>query len=187
MKKFMAMALALVAMAAVGCSKMQSQTAAKVTPAHEVQATDDNDSTLYSEVVTFDRGSADLSADAKDRLSAMINRIHPDGDVDEAKLAVWSDKAFVAGMDLPKADRDLADRRIDNISSYLKKDLKVNDVDDFNMAERSNWLARIFNTDDAELKSSYARGDQPLSEEELRMIKRHGSPSSAVIIFREKR
>jgi hypothetical protein len=171
------MMLALLAF--VSCSK-----APKV--AHQdTVVTEDNDM-LKSDVISFEHGSAALTDSSKESLRALCREARSHGEIDEIKLAVWSDRDVPVNVDLPKVDRNLAKQRIDNISNFLKDEFDVGDVDSFNMAERSNWLARLFRTDDAELKSSYAKADRrALNDDELRVMKSRGSPSSAVVIVRQ--
>ena len=51
------------------------------------------------------------------------------------------------------------------------------------MAERSSWLGRMFETDDAQLKNEIRRGaDAPMSQEEFRVFRESGKPSVAVVL-----
>jgi hypothetical protein len=89
---------------------------------------------------------------------------------------------------LTEADRDLASKRAEAISSVLKTELEVGDVDTYNMAERANWLARTFGTRQAELKSVFAKkgADTPVTNAEFHVIKNEGGPSEAVVVVEKE-
>jgi hypothetical protein len=57
------------------------------------------------------------------------------------------------------------------------------------MAEHANWLARTFDTREAELKSIFGkRGTEtPITNEEFHVIKTAGGPSSAVIVVEKEK
>jgi hypothetical protein len=57
------------------------------------------------------------------------------------------------------------------------------------MAEDSNWLAKTFNTKDAELKSVFSKKgtDTPITNTEYHLIKEEGGPSEAVLIVELKK
>lgn len=139
--------------------------------------------------LSFQTSVADLSADGQAKLRELVAGI-ASGDIDRVEVAVWSDQAFPkTGDDLPKADRDLADNRIDKVKDFLKDTLDVGSVKAYNMAETSNWLARTFRTDDAELKSVFGKeGSTPVARDDFNHIVKEGGPSKAVaILIKEKR
>jgi hypothetical protein len=142
----------------------------------------------HSATLSFPTGVADLSSDSMAKLKDIVAKVGADN-IERIELAVWSDKAFPkTGDDLSKADRELADKRADKIEEFLKDSLKVSDVKDYNMAETSNWLAKAFRTDDAELKSIFAKeANAPLNREEFNLIAEEGGPSKAVaVVIMEK-
>ena len=187
MKRFLTLFIGLAML--VGCSKFanRAENAARPTETREVAKTHEGDTAaLSSQTIAFERGSASLSDEAKLNLKQMVDDIRARGDVDKIKIAAWSDRPFMGESDLAKADRNLAKERLDAINNYLKDELDVSNTDYFNMAERSNWLARLFRTEDAELKSVFARADTPISDDEFQMIKKHGSPGHAVVVARRE-
>lgn len=168
--------LGLAVLLAMGCSHSPKSSQ------EQTRVTQDN-TMLKSEVVTFEKGSAELTSSSKQAIQSLVDSTRQFGTIDEAEIAVWSDRDTPVDADLADADRKLAQQRIDALSSYLGT-LNVTEVESYNMAERSNWLARIFNTDDAEVKSEYARADSnALNDEELRVIRERGAPSKAVIVL----
>lgn len=139
-----------------------------------------------SYVISFKPGSSDLSEADKTALRTRVESLKASGQIEKAHIAAWADKPFPKGKnDLARADRNLADSRIEKINSFLKDDLDLGNTDTFNMAEKSNWLARAFETSDAELKSLFGEKiDSPVRSEDFQLIKKHGQPSKAVVVFR---
>lgn len=140
-------------------------------------------------VLTFSAGDAAITDAEKAKLHEIVAAIGADN-IKRVEVAAWSDKAFPrSGNDLPKGDRDLADRRADNINDYLKKedDLSFMRIRTYSMAETSNWLARMFRTDEAELKSVFSRENEaPMAREDFNTILNEGGPSKAVLVFIRK-
>jgi hypothetical protein len=139
--------------------------------------------------ISFDKGSAMLSETARASLRDLVKDARASGTIDQVTVAAWSDKALPMGKrDLTEADRDLASKRADAISSVLKTELEVGDVDTYNMAERANWLARTFGTRQAELKSVFAKkgADTPVTNAEFQVIKNEGGPSEAVVVVEKE-
>lgn len=139
--------------------------------------------------VSFDEGSAALSESARARLRDLVKDARASGTIDQVTVAAWSDKALPTGKrDLTEADRDLASKRADAISSVLKTELEVGDVDTYNMAERANWLARTFNTRQAELKSVFSKkgAETPVTNAEFHVIRNEGGPSEAVVVVEKE-
>ncbi len=55
------------------------------------------------------------------------------------------------------------------------------------MAEKSNWLARAFNTQDAELKSLFSKeAAGPITNDDFDIIKENGDAGSVVILIKRK-
>jgi hypothetical protein len=137
-------------------------------------------------VINFKNGQRTLSAADRNKLRTFINAAKARGDIDEIKIAVWSDKEFPAtGNELPESDRTLASKRAENLENFLTGQLDVSDVETFNMAEKSNWLARTFNTDEAEIKSLFgAEGGAPIDHDEFQVFKSKGSASKAIVLVR---
>ncbi len=136
--------------------------------------------------ISFEAKSAQLTQVSKDELSKIATDARAHGKIDEVQVAVWSDNpAPRKGEKLSDADRKLADQRAKAIKDYLKKPLNVGDVDTFNMADRASWLARTFDTDEAQLKAEIGRGgDGVMSKEEFQIFRDGGKPSKAVLLIR---
>lgn len=110
--------------------------------------------------------------------------------VESIRVAVWSDQEFNPDQNLADAAQELARKRAEAIEKYITEDLKVEaDVTTFNMAEQAGFLARTFNTEEAELKSIFARrGAEPTSQVEIENpelvhMRDEGGPSKAVVMI----
>ncbi len=141
------------------------------------------------EVIQFKKGSAELTAASKNSLKKLVDNAKASGhEISESYLAVWSDKKFPMGKnakDLPKKDQELVEKRIEAINNYMSETLQLSKAETFNMAEKSNWFARAFNTDEAELKSLFSQQGAPakVDSNEFKIVKSKGGPMKAVILF----
>ena len=135
--------------------------------------------------VTFEPGEAILTSDAKMKLNALAERAEATKrDIAKIEIAAWADTATPKeGETLSKADRDLAQARAKAVQAYLKRSIKGKNTDTYNMAERANWLARVFDTSDAQLKGEVTNeSENPLSREDFKIFKSQGTPSKAVVV-----
>ncbi len=136
-------------------------------------------------VITFKKGTSELTDSAKEELRSLVREANAAG-IEDIHVAVWSDKSFPKNnVDLPEKDRELASQRIDTLNTYLKDSLEVSDVDSYNMAEKSNFFSRAFNTKDADLKSMFTEAGAPANVEpqEFVIVQKKGGPSKAVILI----
>lgn len=144
----------------------------------------------HSGVVEFQPQMAELTADDKEKIKSMVETAKENGELERVSVAVWSDKEFPApeGQSFTEEDRALTQERIDLIESYLKEDLNVSGVETFHMGKESNRLAQFFNTDEAELKSIFAKkeGEPLVSQHEFQSFRDEGGASQAVIWLAEK-
>ena len=137
-----------------------------------------------SVVIEFGAGSSKLADSDKAALRAAVRDVLQKHPVRHVTVAAWSDKQLPAqGQKLGDTDRGLARERAAVINEFLKSEMEISDVDTFNMAENANWLARTFNTKDAELKSVFTRAEgSPVKKAEFRTIRAKGGPSHAVVV-----
>ena len=142
-----------------------------------------------SAVITFTKGTSELTNAGREKLRHIVSTMGVDN-VSRVEIASWSDKNFpMTGADLPKADKNLADDRADKINDFLKDqtDLSTLRIRKYSMAETSNWLARLLRTDEAELRSVFAKeGETPMMRDDFNTIKTEGGPSRAVVVFVRK-
>ncbi|WP_141734077.1 hypothetical protein [Oligoflexus tunisiensis] len=139
--------------------------------------------------VTFAKGSAKLSEAEQNKIKALIPGYAGDKNIDEVIVAAWSDQAYPAKADqkLPEAERDLAEERADVIEDLLDKN-GVDDVDTYSMAEKPNWISRVFQTNQAQIKGQARdKGMDNLNEERIsKILTSKGGPSKAVIIVKRE-
>ncbi len=136
----------------------------------------------------FETGKAELSVSAKNQLNNLVKQAQNEGGSISLQLAAWSDNPAPAkGKELSKDDRNLADKRVSAVKMYLEDNLKVRDIETYNMAKRANWISRAFKADDAEMKTEVVQsGDRQLSKEEFQVFKDQGKASSVGVIALKK-
>lgn len=137
-------------------------------------------------VIDFSKGQYGLSKSDQDALRTLIRDAQNRGGIEKVEVAAWADEAMPApGKTLSKAERQLAEKRADEIKHFLKQDLAVNHVDTYNMGERTNWLARAFHSAETELKSLFSKeASVPMTNEEFQVFKEQGDSSKAVILIK---
>lgn len=142
-----------------------------------------------SAIISFDAGSSALSENDRKLVRDLIQKVGSEN-ISRIEVAAWSDKAFpLTGSDLPKDDRDLAEQRAAHTQDFITEDMNISTlkVSKYNMAETSNWLARTFRTDEAELKSVFAKqAVAPMARADFNVIYKEGAPSKAVVIVVRK-
>lgn len=87
--------------------------------------------------ITFEPGRATLTSQEVSALNDLVAQARMNNDqIDEVKVFVWGDKIYpeTATHKLTKDEKKIAQERLQNIKNYLKKDLKIRDVETFNMA-----------------------------------------------------
>jgi hypothetical protein len=105
--------------------------------------------------VAFDKNSDKLTDAQKNEIRAAVNEAAQKGKIDEVKILAWSDKEYPAeNGKQTKEEIGLAKNRIKHLKAFLKDELKVKDVDAYNMAERPNSLEKLLNTSDAKVKNT---------------------------------
>jgi hypothetical protein len=146
---------------AVGCANTAHKTAETEKEKKETESRYINETTAreteaqnYLEI-GFKEGSASLTENAKKSLNSVIEQARSKDKIDEVIVLSWSDQEYPSKniKDLPKAQRELAEKRNKNIESYVKSMRDV-DVNTYNMAERPTSFSKLFNTDDTKLKES---------------------------------
>lgn len=133
---------------------------------------------------SFPKKTAALSPEQKASLDSMAPTINADKNIDRVVVVAWSDRSYPAakGEKLSDAERKLAEKRADNIKSYLK-DKGIGNVDVYNMAEKPSWMAKVFHTDDAAFKGA-AKWDNATEEKIRTAIEAKGGPSKAIVFFK---
>lgn len=140
--------------------------------------TGDNE-TVHITEVSFKKGSSEITKDSRDQLSKTISRANAHGKIDEIKVISWADDAYPAGKELPKGQRELADKRSKSLKEALKSMTHDVDVDTYNMAERPNAFESFFNTSDAKIKNSLEAAGMGTTDS---TVKRQLDRSKAVVM-----
>lgn len=143
------------------------------------------------EVLHFAKGQAKLTANDEGQIRSYLTQAMTHGSVKEVKIASWSDNEtpLKAEKSLAKEDRRLAEERGDAVKKFIEKDFKI-DAKVYNMAHGTNRLAELFRTEEAELRSAFARkGEEAKLKPEVRLIRDYGKPSTAVLVveYRESK
>lgn len=106
--------------------------------------------------VTFPEGKKNVDKEARANIKRLFLKAKEKGDIEEVKIVTWGDKEYPGEEQghLSREQMKLVEDRNDNLESYLEKldfDMKV---DKFSMADRPEYLERLFSNDDARIKKS---------------------------------
>jgi hypothetical protein len=141
--------------------------------------------------IKFDQGKTDLKPDEVAELRELIQQAKSGGQkIEEIKIVAWADREYPAkGTTAPNQQVKLADERADKIKKFVKDDLKIDDVEVYNMAKRPNALQDIFETKTAELKKSMeGTGAAPTTGEGTGLFGMKSKISEAlVLVYTEKK
>jgi hypothetical protein len=141
---------------------------------------------FYFQVVTFKKGSSEISKVDKDALDALIQAVKDHSQkIEQAHVAVWSDRRPAEKSVSSIGDRAIAEKRIVAIEDHLEGPLGLSNVESYNMAERTNWFARAFNANSHDVKSMFAQKGAPqnVTPEDFQIVKSKAAASRAVILF----
>ncbi len=146
---------------------------------------------LESTTLSFTSGQTQLTeAEKKSIREAIENARAEDHQISEIKIASWSDKAHPLKGSLEKKDRDMARQRAENVKKYIKEQSGMGRIrmDTFNMAESANWLARLFNTQEAELDATFAKkgSEAEIDNPQFQVIRDQGGASKVVVVIEHK-
>ncbi|MBL7543304.1 MAG: hypothetical protein JNL11_05780 [Bdellovibrionaceae bacterium] len=105
--------------------------------------------------IAFDKNADRLTEAQKSEIRNAVSEAAQKGRIDEVKVFAWSDKEYPSdNKKQTKEEVGLAKNRIKHLKSFLKDDLKVKSVDEYNMAERPSAIEKLFNTSDAKIKNT---------------------------------
>lgn len=124
---------------------------------------------VKSTSIEFPEGSDSLTNAQKEQIKEIISAIPNQGNDFTLGIAGWSDQPY-PGQDteLSESQRDLAANRIEAVENYVTDELNFEgSVSTYNMATQANWLARMFDTEGAEIRSVFAK-DEKASDDTLR-------------------
>ncbi len=103
--------------------------------------------------IDFGKGSKMLNTTQKSELDSLVKTARDNGKIEEIKVLAWADADYAEGAKATSKEINLADARARAVRSYIRERLEINDVDTHNMAKRPGAMAKLFKTDDYELKT----------------------------------
>lgn len=154
-------ALVAIVFTAAACSTSQKTETAPVAP--EVKALAKANDAQFVADVKFAKGSAVITEPARADLDRLIAGAVAGGRIDGIKILTWGDAEYPADAQkaLPRAQRELVNRRNRAMNDYVKAKTNGVSIDVYNMAERPGTMAKLFNTSDARIKKSLERAGMP--------------------------
>jgi outer membrane protein OmpA-like peptidoglycan-associated protein len=156
--------IALVGLTFAGAGSALADTAHPVT-----QQAAQNLGASQTTEIGFEKGHPELTQAGRDELKKFVESARQQGDLKKIKVAAWADVATPAkGNELPEAQEKLAEKRAENVKSYLKDSLNISDVELYNMGENANSVEKFLGTESAKLKqelghSKVAMNQKPAS------------------------
>ena len=145
--------------------------------------------------ITFEPGRATLTSDEISALDEMVSNARlNDAKIDEVKVFVWGDKVYSenAGNAASRQEKKIADERVKNIKNYLRKELKLRDVETFNMTRQPRAFSDLVRSAGSTVRdlapqgsvrpSVAAEGTAPITAENISEFAK-GNPSEALILI----
>lgn len=139
--------------------------------------------------VEFVAGSDALTDQGRTEIRNAIDEARKKGELDHVAVMAWSDQEYPAAKtSQSKANVELAKRRTETLKAFLKTDLKIKNIDTFNMAERPGKLKEWLNTKEARVKkTTEVAGAAPVQDSETGLFGEKGQASKAVfMVFTKK-
>lgn len=103
--------------------------------------------------VEFEPGTDILTRAGKVELTRLVEEARSKGEIDKVRVLSWADREYPRdGEEIARVETYLADERATVVQEFLEEQLKVSDVDTFNMARRPGTLKRIFRTPEFRVK-----------------------------------
>jgi len=142
------------------------------------------DAKQTSTVVEFEKGTYELTQSQKSSLSKMLRNNKTNEELD-VTIAAWADEPFPAQRkNLSKEQRRIAKKRIKSIKSYLKNTgTDFDDMEAYNMAERSGMMGRLFNSKGNKIKKSISSNNTSALKPTYQTIASKGDAGKAVLVF----
>ncbi len=132
------------------------------TPSPEVQhAAIEHDADYVTEL-RFQKGSVELSPQSQKKLTQMLARVQKEKvKIGDVKVISWADRNYTSDQasDLPSADQNLAEKRNEAISTFIKKYREKHQLDAiklevYNMAKKPSQWQKMWGSDDTKMKKS---------------------------------
>src|SRR4051812_44698450 len=98
-------------------------------PAVSPSATPTTAHIYYFQTLAFGKGLGEISAGDLEAFAKLIQMIRAKKQkIEQAHVAVWSDKPFSSTSSLAQKDRDLADQRIGAIENHLESKYGIGNI-----------------------------------------------------------
>ena len=136
--------------------------------------------------VSFADGQTVLRDSDKSALRSLTSQVD-ESRVSEVIVLAWGDKEYPAdGVRAASRDVKLADQRASNIKKFIQDDLAFDvDVDRHNMAERPGTMAKIFRTQDFEVKNTLeSTGEMPVTTAANEPVVMDRKAASALVLLK---
>lgn len=139
--------------------------------------------------VEFVAGSDALTDQSRAEIRNAVDEARRKGELDHVKVLAWSDQEYPAAKtSQSKANVALAKKRIESLKAFLKTDLKIKNVDGFNMAERPGKMKEFLNTKEARVKkTTEVAGAAPVQDTDTGLFGEKGQASKAVLMIFTKK
>ena len=141
------------------------------------------------EEIEFVAGSDALTDQSRAEIRNIVDEARRKGVLDHIKVLAWSDQEYPAAKtSQSRANVALAKRRIDSLKAFLHTDLKIRNVDGFNMAERPGKIKEFLNTKEARVKkTTEVAGAAPVQDSDTGLFGEKGQASKAVLMIFTKK
>ncbi len=146
------------------------------------QLASEEETNLVTEI-TFAKGKAYISDEARKDLQALQRKAASRGKIEEIKVITWGDQEYpsVHEKKLSESQQKIVKMRNDALEKYLSG-LSQDDakIETFSMAERPDALNKLFSSDEAQIKKSLETAGIPNTDT---TVKVPGKASKSVVIF----
>lgn len=159
-----------------------------VTLAPAAFANKDDKKGIKSSSIEFSEGSDSLTDAQKQQIREMISALPEQGNNFNLGIAGWSDQPY-PGEDgeLSEDQRDLAKNRIEAVENFVTDELNFEgSVSTYDMSTQANWLARMFDTEGAEIRSVFAKGEKASDDtlrDRFKAYKKDGGPKKVALVL----
>jgi outer membrane protein OmpA-like peptidoglycan-associated protein len=106
--------------------------------------------------VMFDQGASKLSAENQQTIDNLIAEAKARGSIDAIKVITWGDQAGAPGK-LPKNEQELAEKRAEELKSFVKQKTTDISVSTINMAKKPGALAELINYSNKNMRDQLER------------------------------
>lgn len=170
------------ALAACSTDSKKNETAAKSAVSMEAKQLAAEEKAPYVAEFAFQKGSTNLSADAKSTLNSLITKAQAAGKIDEIKVVTWGDSEYpsVHTKKLSKTEVDLVQKRNNNIENYIEDVTSGSSVKTISMAERPGAISEFIGSNDAQVKKSLEQAGIPTTDTS---VKTPSKASKSIVII----